>query len=255
MKRNGFTLIEVLISMSIFSFIAVGTGGAVSRGTSVKNRVEKEWQEIHSLRTAYRILDRDLYLAFHHLKEKKSTTFFTPKDESLWFKSFFFGKSDRLYFTSLANRRLYTNTHESELCEIGYELHPNEKHSDLMDLKRRKSTLIDDNKEKGGEFLVILEGIKSFEFQYYSKKQDRWHEDWDAGHRDFEDQFPDAVQVKYTLVKEDQTLEYQHTILVAHPNNEQPKGGQAAGGGQAGGGGKSESDGKSEDEKESEEEP
>src|SRR3989338_7988429 len=104
-NSSGFTLIEILIAMAILAFIATGTGAAVVRGIQVKKRVETEWQKAHGIRTALRILERDIYLAFHE-KQKKSPFGFRSSDQDLWFKSFFKGKEDHLFFTSSSHRRI-----------------------------------------------------------------------------------------------------------------------------------------------------
>ncbi len=222
---SGFTLIEVIVAMSIFSFIAMATATAISRGMAVKKRAEREWEETHGVRTAMNFLSRDISLAFHVKKTATQSAFATP-DRSRWFKTYFNGQSDQLSFTSLSNRRLYNNIHESELCEVGYSLLSTDmkkesEKSGQYSLTRRKSPIIDEDWERGGEPLTLLDYIKEIQFKYYSQKQDRWFEEWDTSKRDFEDRFPEAVEIKLIVLYNQKEVEYSTKIMVSNPNNEE----------------------------------
>ena len=239
MKKNpssGFTLIEIIVAMSIFSFIAMATATAISRGMAVKKRAEREWDETHGVRTAMAFLTRDISLAFH-VKKPLQGTFFTP-ERSRWFKTYFNGRSDQLQFTSLSNRKLYDNRHESELCEVGYTLTSNsEKERDSEKsgqyvLTRRKSPIIDEEQERGGEPFPVVEHVKEIQFKYYSQKKDRWLEEWDTSKRDMEDLFPDAVEIKLRVLQNQKEVEYSTKIMIANPNNEDLQSPQQPGQGQ-----------------------
>ncbi|MBI3017957.1 MAG: type II secretion system protein [Deltaproteobacteria bacterium] len=223
-SQSGFTLIEIIVAMSIFSFIAMATATSISRGMAVKKRAEREWDETHGIRTAMNFLNRDISLAFH-VKKPPQGAFFT-QDSSRWFKTYFKGQADQLSFTSLSNRRLYTNTHESEVCEVGYSLTSSEKEEDSekngrYSLSRRKSPVIDEDQERGGDPFTLIDHLKEIQFKYYSQKQDRWSEEWDTSRRDTEDRFPDAVEIKFIVLQNQKEVEYSTKIMVANPNNEE----------------------------------
>ena len=222
MNKYGFTLIEVLIAVAIFSFIALGTGTAIQRGITVKKVVEQEWAYAQGVRSAFMILERDLSLAFH--KPSASPSFgFNTSDRDRWFKTFFKGKDKELHFTSLANRSIYANTHESELCEIGYQLTDDAKELRLKNISRRLAIYIDDDPEKGGKTRVLLENIKDISFRYFSKEKDRWSDQWDSEHSDYKNKFPDAVEIKISLPKKEG--ESQVTLKVLLPQYSIPKSG------------------------------
>lgn len=220
--KKGFTLIEILIAMIIFSFIALGTGGAISRGLNVKKRVEKEWEEIHGIRTTLNIMSRDISLAFHVSKKAKSSMF-GAADQNLWFKTYFIGKSNDLQFTSVSHRRYYQKTHESDLCEVGYRMETDSEDSSFYQLIRREDPIVDEEQNKGGIEHKVIGGIKELEFKYYSLKQERWLDEWDTSRRDYEDTFPEAIQIKLTFHKDDKDYEYSTKVLISSPNNEVKK--------------------------------
>lgn len=236
MTNKGFTLIEVVVAMSIFSMIALGTSTGVTRGLTVKKKVEKEWDEVHGIRTALFRLERDISLAFH-IKKPAATGFASLDTQNKWFKTFFIGKPEQLHFTSLSHRKLYSNLHESEMAEVGYRLIAHEEDMSKYRLVRREDPIIDEDSEKGGEEFPLLENIHKLTFRFFSKKQDRWFDEWDTSRRDFEDQFPEAVEVKFSFKmttghplgrgepSNEKEQEYIAKILISNPNNETPPGG------------------------------
>lgn len=219
----GFTLIEVLIAMAIFSFIALGTSEAIRRGFNVKKVVEDQWNAIHGVRSAFVIMQRDIHLAFH--KPLDSSDSFGGDTGEMWFVGFFIGKSEALHFTSLSHRKLYENVHESELNEVGYQLSADPEKSGKNRLLRRSSVIVDQDHERGGEEDLLLEDIKEVQFRYFSKERDLWFEEWDTERIDFKDKFPDAVEIKLIVFEKrggkEETVEYVSKILIALPNNKE----------------------------------
>jgi len=222
-NKSGFTLIEILVALAIFSFIAIGTATAVTRSLKVKRMIESQWQSVHAIRTAIMVMNRDIYLAFHKLSAARPFGF-GASDRDKWFRSYFKGKLNTIQFSSLSNRRLYASTHESELAEVEYKLTSDAEILDRQNLSRRTTPFIDDNPEEGGKFLVLLESVKDLKFRYFDKANDRWSEDWDSSHSDFRNRFPDAVEVTITLLKNKKELNYTTKIILGAPNNVKAQG-------------------------------
>ncbi len=212
--RQGFTLIEVLIALAIFSMIAAGTATAVMRGLSVKKKVEKEWESHQAIRATLTIMTQDISLAFH--KSKTQGLGFQTPERDKWFKSFFVGKSKELNFTSLSHRKQYENTHESELCEIGYQLQE-------KNLLRRLSTSPDADYDKGGKTQVLLENVENIEFRYYMKSKNHWYDHWDFEHSDYRDKFPEAVEVILTRHENAKKITVPTKIKVQLPKHRLPE--------------------------------
>lgn len=66
MKRNGFTLIEVVIAMTIMAFLTVMVSQAMRRSADFKSKVQKNIDQRSAISSAMRILERDINLAFHY---------------------------------------------------------------------------------------------------------------------------------------------------------------------------------------------
>ena len=82
-RRGGFTLIEILISLSIMATLGVLTARAITQGVKSKKRIQEQIDDVSKLRDSTKLMERDINLAVHFqdweneidlLVKKKSTT-------------------------------------------------------------------------------------------------------------------------------------------------------------------------------------
>lgn len=67
MKReSGFTLIEILIAMTIMAFLTVMVSQSMRRSADFKSKVQKNIDQRSAINSAMRIIERDINLAFHY---------------------------------------------------------------------------------------------------------------------------------------------------------------------------------------------
>ena len=66
MKKNGFTLIEVVLAMTIMAFLTVMVSQAMRRSAEFKTKVQKNIDQRSMISSAMRIIERDINLAFHY---------------------------------------------------------------------------------------------------------------------------------------------------------------------------------------------
>lgn len=66
MKKNGFTLVEIMIAMMILAFLAVFTSQAIQRAVKNKQKVQKDIDKNATLRDALKVMERDINLAFNY---------------------------------------------------------------------------------------------------------------------------------------------------------------------------------------------
>tara|TARA_B100000609_G_scaffold199410_1_gene202767 strand:- start:33063 stop:34010 length:948 start_codon:yes stop_codon:yes gene_type:complete len=63
-RQSGMTLVEVMISLAILSFMAIYTGNAIRNALSSKTRIQKNIDRQSTLRDALKVMERDINLAF-----------------------------------------------------------------------------------------------------------------------------------------------------------------------------------------------
>ncbi len=65
-RQQGFTLIEVVIAMSIMAFLTVMVSQSMRRSADFKSKVQKNIDQRSAINSAMRIVERDINLAFHY---------------------------------------------------------------------------------------------------------------------------------------------------------------------------------------------
>ncbi len=168
--RAGFTIIELILSLSILSVIVLLIGSSFRLGMNAWEKGSAETHETQRLRVLSGIMSQNLKSAYP-FKIK------IDREEVIMFN----GKKDSLLFvTALADYTIggfkwirFSYDDESLMYKEGI----------LPDKK-----VIE--KVTGDEELVESD-IKEFEFQYLSSDQSEWLESWDFG-----DELPSAVKVR-----------------------------------------------------------
>lgn len=234
-KRNalGFTLIEVMIAITILAGLTLLTARAMKAGTANKLKFEGDIDREAAVRDALRVIERDINFAYHYRDtyaelmnqaklESKGAANATPtpppvagapvdpgaqltpeeqtKPVPQW--TGFIGEGSSIYFSSLSNVRLHQDSQESDQAEIGYYTR-NCKSSDGTGktstcLIRSVAPYIDDDLEKGGKETVLLENVVSFKLRYVGPGFEEWQTAWatkTAKRNEGTDLFPYAVEI------------------------------------------------------------
>lgn len=173
--RRGMTLIELLVAMSILAFIGILVFGAVDGMRRSRSGVERVANRYREGRFAMARMSRELqstYLSAH-----------APIDESLRVvNTAFVGKpgtpASRLDFNSFSNRRLMTNSRQSDQIELGYFALENSD-TEKLDLVRRVAPP-DEEPGEGGKIEVMATDIDLFVLEYLDPLTGRWREEWDS---------------------------------------------------------------------------
>lgn len=144
----------------------------------------------------------------------------------------FLGESDSLYFTSLSHVRTLHDSQESDQCEIGYFLKncrtrgPEKESKTSSCLWRKESVFIDDDLQKGGIEIPLLENIEKFELLYFGEEKEGWQKTWrtdEKGSEDIRNRFPQAVQIKLTVKDKDANSKKKYSMVMVaalrFPNN------------------------------------
>lgn len=200
MKRRGFTLMEVVIAVSITAFIGVVLGVTFNTTIANKEIIESQAEHYRMLRTAMNRMVREIGAAF--ISDRYDSKRYRDQYDR---PTNFIGARDKLLFTSLAHQRLYADAKESDQMVVEYQVKssPDPKAKGRSDLVRRERAQLEERMERGGTEDVLFEGAKKIEFQYWDSQKKQWEDEWDTRRTERKSILP--TRVKITLYAVDET--------------------------------------------------
>ena len=230
---QGFTLLEVLISIFILVIISLSIYQLTTETFRLRDSLMNEGDFYNGIRLSMGIMERDISQLFNPLvmapedKTKKVKKVgqpeLPPQEEptdlvttKYWEKPVgkigirplhFLGEANKLSFIANSHLRVYKESLESDFAKVSYDMMP-EKKSDYSDgttqiLVKNESPNVfveDEDKDKFKHTYPLLRGIKTIKFEYYWKEKERWESRWDSDNGDQKDLYPDAIKVTLTVL-------------------------------------------------------
>ena len=197
-NQTGFTLIELILSITILSMVLVTIYATLSMGSRTWEKGERDIERIQRLRVVMDLLSREIKSAFPYKV--------TPSELDTHKEFFAFeGKKDSLSFVSCVP--LHGGSGKLSWLtfwvEEGEGLVVVERDALRADIFKERETIDKD------EMVVLDDGVAALEFEYYrfesgetegaAEKEVSWEEAWDA---EEEGSLPQAVKVTVTFLEE-----------------------------------------------------
>ncbi|MGE5086715.1 MAG: type II secretion system protein GspJ [Bacillota bacterium] len=256
-KNSGFTLIEVMITITILGTMTVLVAQAIQQSIKTKAKLSNQIDDVSHMRDAVRLMERDINLAYHYRDiEKEMLTLIkkqnqpqgqqpgqqgfpqagpiqqssdpyagTPREvprqdpETQWI-----GTNESLNFVTMNNARTVRNTSQADVVEVGYtlkecrSLRPGNEASKCI--WRRSSPYVDLDVTKGGDEVVLLENVTEFKLRYLGKGKQDWVNDWrtDAqGDAATKGKFPQAVELSVTVERKESSKTKKYSMQLVIP--------------------------------------
>lgn len=200
-QRHGFTLLEVMVAVTILAGMALVMFGASSMMVDNKDVVEHRDERNHSVSFALNKMAEDLHSAFFI---KSANLLGTQFEGEISFE----GREDRLDFTSFTHLRYIKNAKETDMAEVSYYLVNDPEEVDRRVLMRREATQVDKEPQLGGRAYPLLKGVRSVRFQYLPEESDEYKGEWDTKSVSSGNKLPRAVKI---------------TLEVYMPEEEEPR--------------------------------
>lgn len=245
-SRAGFTLIEVMIAVSILATLAMLAARSIQQGIGAKVKIQSQIDDISRLRDALRLMERDINLAYHHMDYEKDLNDILRKKNGnppdppreaprIDPATHFVGASDSMSFVTMNNARMVKNSRQADFLEVGYALKDCRSADGTRSSKclwRRSSQVVDRDVTLGGDEVVLLEDVNVFELQYLGKGKQDWVKTWrtdQGGDAVTKNHFPQAVEITLGVSKgpDGAQKKYKLTVVasVHFPNNKEPQSG------------------------------
>jgi type II secretion system protein J len=186
----GFTLLEVMIAMTILAMMSLLLYTSMSSTMSGKEDTEKKDNMNHSVALAFNKISNDLQMAF-----------LLPGPDFLGTdgtrKTVFKGTEDKMDFASFSHVRYLKDAPEADFGEVGYSLEDNkDDEGGGKLLMRREAKVLDDKPDEGGTLEPLVEGVKEIHFSYFDTKKNDWLKSWDSSQLENSNQLPRAVKIE-----------------------------------------------------------
>ncbi len=219
MKRNkGFTLIEVMITITILGTLTVLAAQAIQQAIKAKVKLQSQIDDVSRMRDAVRLMERDINQTYHYRdiekemlalvkKQGKPSSPQTPQTPQtpdpiqaaadqqaqqqadaqrevprIDPETNLVGTNDTLNFVTMNNARTVRNSKQADFVEVGYALKECKSIRDDKGsskcLWRRSTPYVDLDVTKGGDEVVLMENVSEFKLRYIGKGKQDWVNEW-----------------------------------------------------------------------------
>ena len=165
-KKMGFTLVEVMVAVTIGGFIMLVAVGTLKAITSSAEMVDTNISAAAEVRFAMNLIARDL-VNFYRDENIENTKIIGITEESSE------GNASYIVFYTLNRMKARADQAEGDIYEVEYSLRKDDDRSLLM---RRLWPNPNEEYEPGGILAVIAEDIAVFEVRYFDGEE--WSNEW-----------------------------------------------------------------------------
>ncbi len=188
-SARAFTLVEVLVSITIFSIMAVAIAGTIKQIGQITRKVKSRDSTVMSAQVAMARLERDLQLAYNEKLQR------TP----CLFKSRNVSAGPELTFSVFdSDIKILFRTRTPGVLIVRYYL---EKEDDgTMRLMRAEAPLHVGDKIDNQPGSPIATGLTEWKMEYYDGRNDLWSQEWDTSAPTAAGTFPKAARIIFKSV-------------------------------------------------------
>lgn len=195
--RAGFTLIEVMVAVTIIAIVSTLIYTGFSQTSRNKQRIEADLARNHEIRHGIERIARELSMAYTSAQLNSNaalhaiTTSLVATDAA---------RGSRIDFNSFSHQRLYRDAHESDQNELSYYVDDDPDDKSKRALLRREQRRPDDDPRHGGQVQVLIHDVVKFELSYLDPQSGQWLTTWDTSQAAMQpNRLPSQVQIKLTV--------------------------------------------------------
>jgi type II secretion system protein J len=214
MKKDGFTLIEVLLVTVILFFLAFATYQAVRATVRSKENIDALSTDLQPNRAILGLLERDLRSSVHFtdvdfvFQKPAKRSDQTDEDYAAEQRNpaapvaIFQGKESELFLTTRTHQRMARDLPENEQAFVTYQLQG----ENLIRAESLRAVHVNDQSspEEYRKFVVISK-VRKLVFRYWDSTRNEWVSSWDTERTETKDRLPSAVDIDLQFESELET--------------------------------------------------
>lgn len=190
-NQLGFTIIEIIIGVTILAGMSLLMYGTISRSLEGRTRVEKRDETIHGMRVGLDKMLEDISQAFVAHNDFKGS----EGDYESGMK----GSAEKIDFSTMGHYHFIADARDTDQVTVGYYLE-SDGHG-YQRLMRREAMHLSDALDEGGTAIQIIEYVRSLKFSYYDANKKEWVDDWDTAGLSGQGKMPRAVKIELEVVE------------------------------------------------------
>jgi len=203
MRKNGFTLVEILAAAVITALIAFTAVGALHAITASREKVDHHLAAMSELRFAADRIRADL-LNLYRNTDQNSTKFIGDVNAGE------LGSNSDLIFHAVHTAAARPGQPEGDVYEVEYFLQSDGQRPVFM---RRLDPYPLEKDTAGGVLMPIADHILAFEARYYDQAANTWETRWSQEQQ----KIPAAIEVTLTAGLPEEKKVISHSFLVYFP--------------------------------------
>ena len=187
-NQQGFTIVELLLSTIVITFVALISLSALRGVVSAREAVDRYVETNDELRVLTAMIKQDLSNLYRDVDNKNQQFVLVPDGE---------GMASNLTFNGLSLTTARNETPESDLYEIQYSLTATD--NNVMIFAKRKWPMPDRNQEElKGVITQLSNNMVSFQVKALNSKQE-WVDEWPEE----EKELPKMIEVSLVMIQQD----------------------------------------------------
>lgn len=224
MRARGFTLIEVMVAVSILAIVTVLTWASFKQTFSTKSAIEAQAGRYRTVRLALERMAHELSMVYVSQNEDTSQperrTRLVGKHHS---------DIDEVLFSYFGHQRLYQDANEADTALVYYYAGHDRDDSRKQNLMRRETRRLSYDKidEQPGEADIVCDDVIKLKLDYWDQRDKVWRDEWVTTSLDGQpDRLPTKIRITLTVHDErGKEVPFQTEVRVAmqEPLNNQPK--------------------------------
>ncbi|MCK5097627.1 MAG: prepilin-type N-terminal cleavage/methylation domain-containing protein [Desulfobacteraceae bacterium] len=191
-NTSGFTLVEILIAVAIFSVIMLTLFSSLRIFLTSAHIIKQEVDQIEKTTSSFKQITTDLKMIFITHPPMYSKPDFDSEPDQYRFE----GEGSELSFASLCHVK-YNNDSIDSIVRIVYYLRAG-KNYNIFDLCRKQMLQPYSNVEKSCTDPVLVTDVSNVKVTYIDHNGET-HDSWDSESSEFEYKFPAAVNFVITF--------------------------------------------------------
>lgn len=198
-KARGFTLLEVLIAVTLTATIMLAVGSAFRAMLETREVIDELSESTAAGPRIISLIERDLRGLWTYNIGNNAVLKGTNADVG----SFEADRIDMLTSTDAVGVVVDQSNQprKPSVNEVGYWLKQNPRYRDLIELWRREDPMVDDKLNEQGSFQLIHDRIKTFKLTYFRTLGAEAEElnEWDSS---LDDELPRRIKLEFTIERQ-----------------------------------------------------